>query len=236
MNILLTNDDGYNSTGIELLKRKLQKFGHVFVCAPYTHMSAKSCSITIYEPIHIKVEDKDLVSIDGTPADCVAFGLIYFKEKIDIVVSGCNNGFNISYDTMYSGTIGACLQAIVHDIPAIAISCNGNFEIVDNYFDKVMDFVLTNKLLSTNYLLNINFPLGEKVNSIQLGKLYIRHDNGYYVKKGDEYHVIRDTEKNFQDKESDCYQVNNGIVSIVPLNNSYFSEIHYNNLKKKLSK
>ena len=49
MNILLTNDDGYNAIGINILKDKLSKYGRVVVVAPITHMSGKSVSITIGE-------------------------------------------------------------------------------------------------------------------------------------------------------------------------------------------
>lgn len=234
MNILLTNDDGYNSKGIVLLEKKLQKYGNIFVCAPYEHMSAKSCSITIYEPIHIKVEDRQKISIDGSPADCVSFGLHYFNVKFDLVISGCNNGYNISYDTMYSGTIGACLQSLIHRIPAIAISCPFNFELVDKYLDEVLHFIFLNKLISNRYLLNVNFPAGDVVKDIKIGKLFIRNDHRYYLKKDDEYHTQRDTQKEFMQKNTDCYQVNNHIVSIVPLSFTYFKTNQYNYLLKKV--
>jgi 5'-nucleotidase len=236
MNILLTNDDGYNSEGIVLLEKLLAKYGNVYVCAPYKHMSAKSCSITIYEAIHLMVNEGQKISIDGTPADCVAFGLEFFKVHFDLVISGCNNGYNISYDTMYSGTIGACLQSIVHGTPAIAISCPSNFDIVDKYFDKVMKFVIDHKLISNKYLLNINFPEGDVINDIQIGKLYVRHDYGYFIKDEENYHTCRNMESNFIKTDTDCYQVNHGIVSIVPLSNSYFKESQFQYLLKKVHK
>ena len=60
MNILLTNDDGYNSQGILLLKKLLSKYGKVVICAPKVGMSAKSCSITLHTPVHVSKEEDDV--------------------------------------------------------------------------------------------------------------------------------------------------------------------------------
>ena len=149
MNILLTNDDGYMSIGINLLAKMLSKYGRIVIVAPKNAMSAKSVSVTLGTPIEVKKIGEDIYSVDGTPADAVAFGLSSLDLKFDLIVSGCNNGWNISYDTMYSGTIGACLQALTYRLPAIAVSCEGNFEILESNFEKVMDYILNHNLLST---------------------------------------------------------------------------------------
>ena len=98
MNILLTNDDGYLATGICLLKDKLSKYGKVVIVAPKEAMSAKSVAITIGRAVEVKQVENDVFYMDGTPADCVAFGLSSLNIDFDLVVSGCNDGFNISYD------------------------------------------------------------------------------------------------------------------------------------------
>ena len=84
MNILLTNDDGYLSTGIRLLKNKLSKYGKVVVVAPKNVMSAKSTSITLGVANEVIQVEPDVFAFDGTPADCVAFGLDK-KAKEDIM-------------------------------------------------------------------------------------------------------------------------------------------------------
>src|SRR5574344_571157 len=124
MNILLTNDDGYNSLGIQTLYTALQKYGKVYIIAPEHHMSGKSCSITITEGLVFKKYDEFIYSLDGTPADCVAYALGAFPIQFDLVVSGINDGLNISYDILYSGTIGACQQSLIYGIPTIAFSTN----------------------------------------------------------------------------------------------------------------
>ena len=232
MNILLTNDDGYNSEGILLLKEKLSKYGTVVIVAPLKHMSAKSVSITIGQGFHVHKMENNVFACDGTPADCVSFACNVLDIKFDLVVSGCNNGFNISYDTMYSGTIGAALEALTYRIPSIAVSCEFNFDIVNQHFNEVFKYILDKKLLSQEYLLNINFPLGDEIKGMKISTLYYRDDKYFFIKKEDGYNAYRNCQTDFSDdKESDCYLVNNGFISITPLNKSYFSKEIYENLK-----
>ena len=185
MNILLTNDDGYNSQGILLLKELLEPYGTVVICAPSGPMSAKSVSITLGKGIKVEQVEKNVYKCDGTPADCVSFALNTMNEKFDLVVSGCNHGFNISYDTMYSGTIGAALEALRNHTPSIAVSVEHNFELVRNHFKEVFDYIIKEKLLSKEYLLNINFPLGDEVKGMKIATLYYRNDQYYFIKKED---------------------------------------------------
>lgn len=228
MNILLTNDDGYNSVGIKLLKEILQPFGRIIIVAPSGPMSAKSVSITLGVGITIKQVEKDVYSVDATPADCVAYALSSLDVEFDLVISGCNNGWNISYDTMYSGTIGACLQALTFKIPALAFSCEFNFEIVKNHGFEVFKYILDNKMLSSEYALNVNFPLGDEIKGIKLANIYYRNDTTYYEEKDGKFFAVRNLTDNYEDDmNSDCYLVNNGFVSVTPLQKTLFSNEDY---------
>lgn len=219
MNILLTNDDGYFAEGISLLYDLLSKNHHVVIVAPKTVMSAKSVSIIVDRDVEVKKINDHTFMMDATPADCVAFGLSSLSIKFDLVVSGCNHGLNVSYDTMYSGTIGACLQALTYRVPAIAISCENNFDIVKDNLSKVLKYIEENKLLSTEYLLNINFPIGEKVNDIKLTHIHYRKENTYYVHNGnDMYRALRNiNDKNCVDTDSDVYAVYHNNISITKI-------------------
>lgn len=219
MNILLTNDDGYFAEGISLLYDLLSKHHHVVIVAPKTVMSAKSVSIIVDRDVEVKKINDYTFMMDATPADCVAFGLSSLSIKFDLVVSGCNHGLNVSYDTMYSGTIGACLQALTYRIPAIAISCENNFDIVKENLDQVIKYIEENKLLSTEYLLNINFPVGEKVNEIKLTHIHYRKENTYYVHNGnDMYRALRNiNDKNCVDTDSDVYAIYHNNISITKI-------------------
>ena len=234
MNILLTNDDGYNSYGILILKKLLSKYGKVVIVAPDSPRSGHSASLTLGVPIKYNKVSEDTFCSSGTPVDCVSFGLSSLNIKFDLVVSGCNDGYNISYDTMYSGTVGAALESLIFRIPSIAVSTKrGDFSQIEPHFDELWEFINKNKLLSTEYLLNVNFPENE-FKGISLGKLYYRKDQNFFEKSGDGYLAYRYMDEDFKDKETDCYQVEHGIISVVPLNKSYFNESLYEEMKKKL--
>ena len=217
MNILLTNDDGYQALGINLLAQLLSKYGDVYIAAPKNVMSAKSVSIILSHPISVDKINDHLYVLDATPADCVAFGLSSIGVKFDLVVSGINHGHNISYDTMYSGTIGACLQALTYRVPAIAFSCEHNFEIVEKYFDKV--FSIANKEKSIEYLLNINFPFGNEVKEIRFTHIHYRKEVTYYKNvENNNYQALRELhDEDCDDVDSDVYAVHHQMVSISKL-------------------
>ena len=236
MNILLTNDDGYNSPGIKCLQKLLSKYGKVVIVAPDSPRSGNSAALTILEPLQLEKVEEGVYKCSGTPVDCVSMGLCCFNIDFDLVVSGCNNGWNISYDTMYSGTVGAALESLIFFKPAIAVSTfyGSDFLEVEKYFDKVWQFIINNKLLSEKYLLNINFP-NTDIKDIKLGSLYYRKDQNYFTSDKDGYHAYRHMQTNFDDdKESDCYQVTHGIISIVPLNRTYYQDGLKEELQSKL--
>ena len=225
MNILLTNDDGYDSYGIKLLKNKLEKYGAVLIVAPDSPRSGNSAALTILDPLRLEKVEKNVYKCSGTPVDCVSMGLCCFNIKFDLVVSGCNDGWNISYDTMYSGTVGAALESLIFGIPSIAFSApRGDFSNIENHFDEVFAYIMKKKLYSDKFLLNVNFPKG-KYKGFALGTLYYRKDENYFTKdKNGNFFAFRHMQEDFSDdKQSDCYQVEHGIASIVPLSRSYYS-------------
>ena len=220
MNILLTNDDGYFAEGIKLLKEKLAKYGHVVVVAPKEVMSAKSVSIIVGRQVIVEKEEEDVYMMEGTPADCVAFGLSSLNTRFDLVVAGCNDGLNVSYDIMYSGTVGACLQALTFRKPAIAVSTEvGHLSIVDEHFDEVFQYILENNLLSLEYTLNINFPLGDEIKEYVFTSIFYRRETTYYVDCGnDRYYAYRDiNDKDCDEPGTDVYAVYHNQLSITKI-------------------
>lgn len=226
MKILLTNDDGYNSLGIKLLKEKLQKYGEVFIVAPSSAMSGASVSIIYGKPVKVvEVEDK-VYKMEGTPADCVAYGLSSLGIDFDLVVSGVNNGLNISFDTLFSGTVGACLNALTYKVAAIAFSSEINhLDIVEKYFDSVLDFVIKEKLLDNEHVINVNFPVSNTSKGIKITHLHYRDkkENTYYQKVDkDTYVAKRKIEDHLNlDPDSDAYAIHHGYISITVLNKTF---------------
>jgi 5'-nucleotidase len=126
MKILLVNDDGYQAEGIRVLEDVLSSHGHeVWVCAPTTQRSACSHSMTINGGVVMTRYGVHHFHCNGYPADCVLYSLKggLFPSTPDVVVSGVNHGFNISTDTLYSGTIGAASEGALMGIPSFAVSC-----------------------------------------------------------------------------------------------------------------
>lgn len=125
--LLLTNDDGYHSSGYYPLLRELSKRYTVTAVAPDREKSWIGKAITPRKEIPVTVvkhEEFDVFTLDATPADCVQIGMYnLMAHKPDIVVSGINLGENAgTARILSSGTIGATMEAAFEGIRAIASS------------------------------------------------------------------------------------------------------------------
>jgi 5'-nucleotidase len=128
MNILLTNDDGFDAPGLHAAYQAVRDFGTVHVIAPKTERSACSHTITLNKPITVERRSHHPTygigfAVDGTPADCVRLANAALVEKpIDLVVSGINRGANAGVDLFYSGTVAGAREGSILGINAIAVS------------------------------------------------------------------------------------------------------------------
>jgi 5'-nucleotidase len=123
--ILVTNDDGIGSPGIELLEEIARGFASdVWVVAPEQEQSASSHSLTTRRPLRISEAGTRRYAVDGTPTDCVMLAVKHLlrEHRPDLVLSGINGGGNVGEDLTYSGTVAAAMEATLLDIPAIALS------------------------------------------------------------------------------------------------------------------
>ena len=127
MNILISNDDGVFAPGILAAKQAVEDLANVTIVAPDQNNSSVGRRISLFK--HLKLETCELedgseaYSISGTPADAVIVGASYvMDEKPDLVITGINQGVNISCDITSSGTVCAAFEAISLGIPAIAAS------------------------------------------------------------------------------------------------------------------
>ena len=165
MNILLTNDDGYLSSGLMLLTEKLSALGHnVYVVAPDGNRSACSHSVNFYKKLLIQKLDNycgatAAYTCEGSPADCVKYADSCLGIKFDLLISGPNNGDNYGDSAMYSGTIGAAEEGVACGIKSIALSRSG----YNVAFSSAVEYVCRDldKLCQVNIpftLLNINVP------------------------------------------------------------------------------
>jgi 5'-nucleotidase len=171
--ILVSNDDSITSNGIKHLVNIAKLFGEVMVVAPHYPQSAKSHAITIASPLRLFKsnqfgEDVLAYSCDGTPVDCVKLAKNYLLKSEegnrvpDLVLSGINHGSNASISVIYSGTMGAAIEAAIEGIPAIGFSlCDydheGDLSHTTQWIEKVIKDVLE-KGLPPHIALNVNFP------------------------------------------------------------------------------
>jgi 5'-nucleotidase len=160
--ILVTNDDGIYSPGIQILAKTLKALGDVYIVAPDRERSAVSHSLTLHRPLHADEIKEKVYSVNGTPTDCVNIGVNgILKAKPDLVVSGINKGANLGDDITYSGTVMAAIEAKILGIPSFAISlvATGNFLFQEAAnFGLILSEAILKSGLPENTLLNVNFP------------------------------------------------------------------------------
>lgn len=167
MNILIANDDGIHAPGIEKLAAIAAKFGKVWVTAPANQCSGMSHRLTIFrnlpiEEVEFPIPVEAAWKIGGTPADCVKLAITTLMPvKPDVVLSGINKGHNGGLDIAYSGTIGAAMEALINDVPAIAVSndFDSDFSIIDEYLEGILGDLLAQPPSLTE-IWNVNFPVG----------------------------------------------------------------------------
>ena len=226
MKILLSNDDGINSKPLKILAEKLAEKHDVLVVAPKINRSAVSHSLTVFNEIKVeKAEDFNncrAFSLDGTPADCVKFALLYFKDfDPDLVVAGINVGHNLGADILYSGTVSIGYEAAFYGKKTFCFStlsfddsdyegfAEKAAEIIDDYYRKVND----------NTILNVNFPdvKAKNINGVKLATLAKTVYIDDYVKTGENTYKITSRLTDDAQLGSDLYYTLKGYISITPL-------------------
>jgi 5'-nucleotidase len=125
--ILVTNDDGVLAPGLLALAQEMRKLGKVSILAPDRNWSGGGHVKTLDRALRIKevrlADGTQAFASDGAPSDCVALATLgYFKEPINLVVSGINAGANLGHDVTYSGTVTAAMEAVIAGVPGIAVS------------------------------------------------------------------------------------------------------------------
>lgn len=162
MNILIVNDDGISSKRINILRECLKKFGNVYVCVPNSERSGNSHATKKYDILEknfFKINEEENTYVHNcTASDSIKFFLKFVRKDIDLVISGINQGFNLGTDIVYSGTVGAALEANMHGIKSIALSAKKDF---DNYLfelPRLFNFLFNKFDWGKIMCLNINFP------------------------------------------------------------------------------
>ncbi|MFP7494698.1 5'/3'-nucleotidase SurE [Terribacillus saccharophilus] len=169
MKILVTNEDGIFSPGVEAMIETLQHFGEVFVVCPDQDSSAVNPYNSMRQPVRVKEMHHfpgvaGAWSLNGSPADCVKLGVeVLLPDRPDFLFSGINFGPNLGRDIYYSGTMTAAVEASLYNIPAVFVSLNSrsphnvNYSKIKTLFYQVAEVLLQHKTKSVS-LLNVNLP------------------------------------------------------------------------------
>jgi len=228
MKILVSNDDGYLATGINVLTAVLEEVADVVVVAPDRNRSAASNSLTLKVPLRVTEIAPNRYKVDGTPSDCVHLALTGFLDFVpDLVVSGINHGANLGDDVIYSGTVAAAMEGRFLGLPTIAVSLVGN-EL--QHFDTAAAVAseLVQKIerapLASDVVLNLNVPniaLSE-LKGIQATRLGFRHKSEQILKDTDPYGrpiywVGPAGEGQDAGEGTDFFAVKQGFASVTPL-------------------
>lgn len=228
MHILISNDDGYLAEGLLALANALREHADISVVAPDKNRSAASNSLTLEMPLRAYESDNGFIKVDGTPTDCVHLAITgLLTDEPDMVFAGINHGSNLGDDVLYSGTVAAATEGRFLGLPAVAISLVGSDPV---HFDTAAKVAVTllkqliSKPLPQDTILNVNVPdvAISDLKGYQATRLGQRHKSEPVVKSQDPrgrsiYWVGPPGAEQDAGPGTDFYAINNGFVSVTPL-------------------
>ena len=228
MIILVCNDDGIRSEGIQALARAVEPLGEVYVVAPDREQSAVSHSLTLHRPLRVEEIAPRQFAVDGTPTDCVNLAVSgILPVRPGLVLAGINKGANMGDDITYSGTVSAAMEGTLLGIPSLAISLvareGSDFTAAAAFGARLAAQVLRQPL-PPNTLLNVNVPAIPQAQMV--GYRITRQGKRRYTEamvektdpRGKKYYWIGGDEFAFVDEPgTDFAAVQAGAVSITPI-------------------
>lgn len=240
---LVSNDDGIWAPGLKTLCEVAEDFGEVTVVAPHIERSGASHMISIHYPLRVESIDDKKFAVEGSPADCVKVGLKkLLKVQPDIVLSGINRGPNLGQDTMYSGTVGAAMEAALHGIGAIAFSTHGKRPLQYDTAGRVARYLLEKQGLFNGFsgVLNVNVPSipFNEIKGMRFTKLGKRIYGDDIIENTDPrgkpyYWIGGDTDLNSSTVDTDCELVEQGFVTLTVLKPSFYDQLGQQELEKQ---
>lgn len=224
--ILVTNDDGYFSPGLDALADALRPLGEVTVVAPQTEASAVGHALTLRRPLRLEKIRERVYAVDGTPTDCVNIGIDeVLMGPPDLVVSGINRGLNVGDDVTYSGTVAGALEGALLGYQAIAVSLQftrGEWDFRPAATTAAtLAAALLEKPLPPRTFLNINVPQGALRGvrvTVQAKRNHITKVDRRTDPRERPYFWIEEAQDDWEPHDrSDRQAIQDGYVSVTPL-------------------
>ena len=228
MNILISNDDGYQAPGIQALATALAEIASINVVAPDRDRSGASNSLTLDNPIRARRAANGFSFVDGTPTDCVHLAITgLLEQEPDMVVAGINSGANLGDNVLYSGTVAAAMEGRFLGLPAIAVSLATerptHFETAARVSVELVRRVLSGAL-PADTILNVNVPdvPWSELRGMQATRLGHRHKSEPVIAMQDPrgrpiYWVGPAGSEQDAGPGTDFHAVRSGYVSVTPL-------------------
>ena len=224
--ILVTNDDGYRSDGIEALAESLAPLGEVTIVAPVEEASAIGHALTLRRPLRLEAIRDRVYGVDGTPTDCVNIAITQvFKRLPDLIVSGINKGWNLGDDVTYSGTVAGAFEGALLGVPSLAVSLKatpGRYDFSHSARAAALlaDALLRHRLPPWTFL-NVNAPTGRPKGfrvTVQAKRNHITSVAERHDPKGRPYFWIEEGQNEWEPHDRSDYQaVRDGYLSVTPL-------------------
>jgi len=234
MRVLITNDDGISSPGIIALVRAFERAAETYVVAPEHERSATGHAITLHKPLRahpaaIPGSAARAWATNGTPADCVALGMLDLLEgrRPDVVLSGINVGPNIGRDLTYSGTVSGAMEGAIFGVPSIAVSIGAFRDPIFAVAGEVaveLARTILERGLPDDTLLNVNVPNlpKEQIAGIavtrQGTKRYVSRLEKRTDPRGRTYYWLTGEPTPLRDEEgTDSWALAGGRISVTPI-------------------
>ncbi|MEM2022037.1 MAG: 5'/3'-nucleotidase SurE [Zestosphaera sp.] len=230
--LLLVNDDGFVTKALPLTYHSLTSFGEVVAVVPEMPKSGGAHSLTLHKPLFLRellIHDIKVYVINGTPVDAVHVALQILDYKPTLVISGVNIGENTSaQNVLYSGTIGAALEAGLLGYPAVAFSADVESDEdfanpvysfkVRRVIEAVMEFIGTSGWFTGVDALSINIPKSGFKGAVMPRTQKLRFKQRFESRvdpRGRRYYWL--VGDRVVEEGTDSYYLNEGYIVVTPL-------------------
>lgn len=230
--ILISNDDSISAPGIHRLVDYVKDLGDIIVVAPEGPQSGMSSAFTCEGDLRIQqypdYNGAKMYSVSGTPVDCVKLGLFALvPRKPDLMLAGINHGSNSGNSIIYSGTMGAVIEACMEGIPAVGFSLThhsieADFSLSARFVTEIVSEVMKEGLPEM-VCLNVNIPAKIVPNGVKVCRAANGHWTDGYVRyldpSGKPFYMLdgRFINHDADATDTDCYWLDRGYISVVPV-------------------